>query len=282
MKVILSRKGFDAKAGGYPSPILPNGDMISLPIPENTNTYYKDLMTNNNMSYLDLMKQLGMNKFNSNSSVHLDPDIRNVRKGNNAWQPLFGQCGSSGSHLINNNVCKGDIFLFFGWFRNTVITSSGLKYDPKDKNGRHIIWGYMQIEDIITVDNIDPKTENKTILNHPHYKNSDEPDYKINNTIYVGSNNLSFDLTKPGTGVFKYDSSLVLSGDVNYKSVWKLPMFFHPTYGTKMTYHENIDRWNKNNCDCTLDSVGRGQEFVITVNNNIDNWVRNLILSNIP
>ena len=34
MKVILSRKGFDSEYGGYLSPILPNEQMISLPIPD--------------------------------------------------------------------------------------------------------------------------------------------------------------------------------------------------------------------------------------------------------
>jgi len=33
MKFILSRKGFDSKSGGYPSPIFPDGSLISLPIP---------------------------------------------------------------------------------------------------------------------------------------------------------------------------------------------------------------------------------------------------------
>lgn len=32
MKVILSRKGFDSTYGGYPSLILPDGELISLPI----------------------------------------------------------------------------------------------------------------------------------------------------------------------------------------------------------------------------------------------------------
>ena len=35
MKLIFSRKGFDSSAGGIPSPILPDGRMISLPIPAN-------------------------------------------------------------------------------------------------------------------------------------------------------------------------------------------------------------------------------------------------------
>ena len=33
MKIILSRKGFDSENGGYPSPILPNGTLLSIPIP---------------------------------------------------------------------------------------------------------------------------------------------------------------------------------------------------------------------------------------------------------
>ena len=33
MKVILSRKGFDSSNGGYPSPIFPDGQITSLPIP---------------------------------------------------------------------------------------------------------------------------------------------------------------------------------------------------------------------------------------------------------
>ncbi len=33
MKVVLSRKGFDSANGGIPSPIMPDGTMLSLPIP---------------------------------------------------------------------------------------------------------------------------------------------------------------------------------------------------------------------------------------------------------
>jgi hypothetical protein len=32
--LILSRKGFDSGFGGRPSPVLPDGRMVSLPIPE--------------------------------------------------------------------------------------------------------------------------------------------------------------------------------------------------------------------------------------------------------
>ena len=45
----------------------------------------------------------------------------------------------------------------------------------------------------------------------------------------------------PGYGIFTYDDSLVLTdANQNKRTIWRLPYFFHPTYGTKMTYHENI------------------------------------------
>ncbi len=34
MKVILSRKGMDSTSGGIASPILPDGTLLSLPIPD--------------------------------------------------------------------------------------------------------------------------------------------------------------------------------------------------------------------------------------------------------
>ena len=58
MKVILSRKGFDSEFGGYPSPILPNGQMISLPIPDqNEELRYSDVMAGDSTCY-DLMRKL--------------------------------------------------------------------------------------------------------------------------------------------------------------------------------------------------------------------------------
>ena len=44
MKLIFSRKGFDSSLGKVPSPILPDGRMIHIPIPSSTsNIMYKDL-----------------------------------------------------------------------------------------------------------------------------------------------------------------------------------------------------------------------------------------------
>jgi len=57
MKVILSRKGFDSAYGGYPSPILPDGKMVSLPIPLEDSIRYSDLKIGES-TYFDLMSSL--------------------------------------------------------------------------------------------------------------------------------------------------------------------------------------------------------------------------------
>ena len=44
MKVVLSRKGFDSSFGGYPNLIIPNNEMVMLPIPSIDDTYkYLDI-----------------------------------------------------------------------------------------------------------------------------------------------------------------------------------------------------------------------------------------------
>ncbi len=43
MKVILSRKGFDSENGGIPSAIMPNGDVVSFPIPSDDKASFSDL-----------------------------------------------------------------------------------------------------------------------------------------------------------------------------------------------------------------------------------------------
>jgi hypothetical protein len=73
-KVILSRKGFDSSCGGYPSPILPDGTMISLPIPagdnENVSPTYKDLKCGD-LSYLNwvIKNLISLNVFYNNQHL---------------------------------------------------------------------------------------------------------------------------------------------------------------------------------------------------------------------
>lgn len=281
MKIILSRKGFDSGAGGYPSPFfVKEGRLLSLPIPEENKIYttdtgrlYSDLKFENNTTYLDIMEQLGMKGFDG-KNVHLDPDINqnvlNSRKP--GWKGLFGQCDAAQHHLRNNHIQPGDLFLFFGWFREVVKIDG--KYKDVSGTDKHIIWGYMQVGEIDSISEVSEYEPWK--LDHPHYRNRN----RIANTGYIASDSLDFSPEIPGWGIFNYSDSLVLT-DPNQRnrSVWKLPQFFHPSNGTKMTYHENQKRWKLHNNNCILESVGRGQEFIITNNDRVIEWAIDLTLN---
>ena len=95
MKVILSRKGFDSSNGGYPSPILPDGTMLSLPIPDDIGLSYSEIQYNG-ITYSEIIGQLTNNNFNE-PICHLDPDIRpdlRITPAEN-WFPAFGQVHSA-------------------------------------------------------------------------------------------------------------------------------------------------------------------------------------------
>jgi len=69
MKIVLSRKGFDSKYGGYPSPILPDRNMISLPIPDYRDSIkYSNLKIDKSENYFLLMKRFWSNRFCTISS----------------------------------------------------------------------------------------------------------------------------------------------------------------------------------------------------------------------
>jgi hypothetical protein len=112
VKIKLSRKGFDSSAGGYPSPyFLEDGRLLSFPIPEDesndidTRWTYADLKFDKNFTYLDIMKQLGLKKFEG-TYVHLDPDVNNsiLDRRPEEWRGLFGQSSSAQAHLKNKGV----------------------------------------------------------------------------------------------------------------------------------------------------------------------------------
>lgn len=278
MKIILSRKGFDSGSGGYPSPILPDGTLLSLPIPDqNDVNKYSDLKVDHQTSYYDIMKQLikrelkcGKDKIklDNDTTCHLDPDLNEsiiVRP--NGFKPLFGQMDAAQSHLSNHHVEVGDLFLFFGWFRQTIIENNQLKFDPKDKEGRHIIFGYMQIGEIIKTASL-KKLVPLWLMNHPHYL--DEKRRTSNkNAIYVGSDTLSWNKQLKGADTFNYDDCLVLTKSECKRSQWQLPDCFK---SVKMTFHKESS-WKEDHFKC----VDRGQEFVVEEDEEVMQWVKDLI-----
>lgn len=265
MKIILSRKGFDSSYGGGASPIMPNGDLLSIPIPASDKKPEKGIpyaaLKYGKQSYLDLMKTLGL-KIPENRLCHFDPDLISAayqREEN--WQGIFGQQGAALTHLKNYQVTKGDIFLFFGSFKRT-IQKKKLVFD-KDYQ-RHIIFGYLIVDQII-----DPKDDlsNKTFAYHSHFKNKDL--YSPRNLVYIAANHQGF-------GGFKYRRELVLTKAGFPKSVWELPLFFHPQYGTTISRHSERDfeiRGDKT----ILQSRGIGQDFVIENNEQVMDWAKSII-----
>jgi hypothetical protein len=210
MKIILSRKGFDSGYGGYPSPILPNGQMISLPIPDTEDDIkYSDVKADRSKTCYDLMKDLnpkiksGNNwqAIDKDTKCHLDPDIYRKAIDREAnWKPCFGQSGGSQGHLGKQEVREGDLFLYFGWFRKTVYNDDKLVFDPNERD-IHAFFGYLRIGEIISVgQRFDAP---KWMEYHSHAKRS----HTKSNTIYVALNKLRRNASLPGAGRFMFNDS---------------------------------------------------------------------------
>lgn len=268
MKLIISRKGFDSSAGGVPSPIFPNGEMLSLPIPDHGSAIrYRDI-TWNGKSMGPLVEQLTVKAIRQSHGVHLDPDIRADALTNRplGWRGLFGQAGAAQSHL-STRVGKGDLFLFFGWFRQVSYNPDTGRYGYlKKAPNLHVLFGWLQIENTIGLESGRPDLA-KWMSYHPHCL----PHYPaINNTLYIAREDLTLGNKRvPGKGygsIRHYDDRLCLScKDQPKRSVWKLPMWFYPYHRSRsaLSYHDDMSRWNICQDGVLLNTAARGQEFIL-------------------
>lgn len=274
MRVILSRKGFDSGYGGYPSPILPNGEMLSIPIPIiEKDIPYNQIKVEENITYSNLMEGLygdsikveRKGKFNlADLSCHLDPDIRmKSYKRHKEWTGLFGQAGPSQSHLVNQGVTIGDIFLYFGWYRDTIQSENSLKF-VKGNNGYQALYGYLQVGEIHKINAMTPPEWMKY---HPHIKRGIHA--RDNDVIYVAAKKLSLNNQLSGYGVFKYSPDLKLTKDGLSRSRWSLPDFMKKV---KISYHSDKS-WKED----YFQSAAKGQEFVVQADKHVINWTKELI-----
>ncbi len=264
MKIIFSRKGFDWANGGTPSPVMPDGTMLSMPIPSGDDEplfalYYKD------RAYSEIMNELKPSGDFSLMNIHHDPDIRkDCRKElPEGWVPAFGQIDQAESHLENQGVKVGDLFLFFGWFGMTQEKNGHLKYISKEKD-KHMIWGYMQIGKI---------SRGKECLNYPWHPHC--YDYG-NNTIYEASEKLiinGVDTGLPGAGCLKYSKDVVLTKDDETRSRWLLPDFFKEV---NISCHKKEDFKPEG----YFQTVKIGQEFVVSSDDRVTEWAKSIIVNN--
>lgn len=269
MKLILSRKGFDSSSGGCPSPIFADGSLLSLPIPdERSSIRFRDLHykgpEGTTGNYGDLIEDLcGKSKI-ANGCAHLDPDlVRTTYPRQRNWRPLLGQSKAAQGHLANQGVGPGDLFVFFGLFR-AVENHSGHWRFIKSAPPQHIIWGWLQIEEQIKVDELSP-AQLKWTRYHPHCQHPAD----VSNTLYISSKQLTlpgYTLCKAGAGVIPTINSMnILSmPDQPQPSRWQLPVSFYPEPDKPpLSYHANLSRWKKLDNHCQLQSAFRGQEFVL-------------------
>ena len=185
MRIILSRKAFDSGSGGVPSPILDDGRMIPLPIPDKASPIrYQDLSWDGT-SVGPLVAALTKGRIPATHFAHLDPDVNpGSLPRDPGWRALFGQDGSAQGHLAKQGVTVGDLFLFFGLFRP--VTGSGSSTRPlRAAPARHVLWGWLQVGSIIGVDAC-PAGDLPWARYHPHFH---RPPSR-SNTLYLAADRL--------------------------------------------------------------------------------------------
>ncbi len=272
MKIILSRKGLDSSFGSVPSPILPDGRLVPVPIPE-IHRPEPSLPTLADLSLwsgppdistADLMTQVSRGKMNGSTTVHLDPDLDSLTIARRpGWRGAFGQSGAAERHLQNQGVTIGDLFLFFGWFRQVECRNGSLRF-VRGAEDVHVLFGYLQIGEICPVDRSAEFPD--WLRSHPHAVSSA---CESLDTIYIGADQLSVPgvgvADVPGFGRFRrYHDDLRLTAPGRSRSIWRLPADFMPGERAALSYHQNESRWTRaDDGSVLLRSVGRGQEFVV-------------------
>ncbi len=223
MKIVLSRKGFDSAAGKAPSPIV-NGRPVSMPIPatRSSATTYADIGLG------DLVERITTGRMGRMHLCHPDPMFVGE-------ECIFGQVDAAQSHLSNQGVGVGDLFLFFGLFA-----------DEATGERHHRFFGYLRVQERHLVSDIsdDMRLELEQ-LKHPHVLGMKAP----NNTIYRGE----------GRTALKAHPGLRLTQTGGPLSRWIVPTWMRER---GLTYHSKPTRWIG---ESSLDSVARGQEFVCDV-----------------
>ena len=286
MRIILSRKGFDSGYGGWASPILPDGRMLSLPIPASNGVVsYDELSAGDGVSYLDIMRQLRHGQENklvlshktwlpSQQRImsHLDPDlVASVVERLPGWRGMFGQSNAASSHLLNHHVGPGDLFLFFGRFHRVERVHGRLS--PAHEPDMHAIWGYMLVGEILEGSKRTSFPE--WALRHPHVQECflDSPAHKHNQIFIAAPVIPGTDI--PGWGRFLWDERLRLTKpDSPRVCDWQLHKSFRDV--DDMTYHCGSASFGWHHG--TFKAAQKGQEFVIPEGHRaVEAWAMELI-----
>lgn len=262
MKIVFSRKGFDTKNGGVPSPILPDGRLCSLPIPDEASQIkYRDISCGD-LNLGHIVEQLTKRKTRSHHKAHLDPDLNaEALPRKKGWTGIFGPGGAAITHLNNHEFGEDDLFLFFGWFRETEWHDGILRY-IRTAPHLHVLFGWLQVGRIVPARKF-TKTDRTWADYHPHFHRS-RLDWA---EIHVGRDSLCLPINHSplhGFGVFPaYRDNLRLTAPKATRSIWRLPQWFHPNKRKALSCHADGKWWQKSGDWVNLTTVPIGQEFVL-------------------
>lgn len=267
MKVVLSRKGFDSSIGGHASPILPDGKMVSLPIPSSHDTLrYEDVLTRAGMTCTQLLRELHSNADLTGKGAHLDPDLSasSLSHRPRGWRPSLGQNNQAASHLQDQEVGLGDLFLFYGWFKRTIRSGDRLRFEADSSS--HTIFGYLEISEVYrTLNNMALPSWMSSHLHCALHRVNNR-----HNMIYVATDRLSWNRSLPGAGLFDYSQRQVLTAPGRSRSKWSLdPAVFGDA---NISYH-SANAWRAG----YFQSYSRGQEYVIQDTANVERWAQDLV-----
>lgn len=216
-----------------------DGRPLSIPIPAKD----RSETTYDDLGLGGTVERITKGRHTGGSLCHNDPMFDN-------GTCYFGQTGMAQSHLRYNNVGLGDVFVFFGLFSDL---------DGSDRH--HRIFGYLKVEGIVQLGSTPRLEEPVRGLRHRHAHTLGS--WNDNNTLYFGAGNTAksaseeLRLSKPGENV----------------SVWKVPNWLKDA---GLTFHLDTKRWLARD---TLQTVGRGQEFVTDISGRSDarQWLNTIL-----
>jgi hypothetical protein len=220
------------------------------------------------------VERLSAGQITADRPCHLDPDLdAGALPRRPGWRGALGQAGAAQSHLSNQGLTVGDIFIFWGLFQDNSGAPAWQFHGPRE----HRIFGWLQIAEVWTIGD-NPKELLAThpwLSAHPHTQSGDWPE---TNTVYVAAERLILDgrrLALPGWGLLRSGYRLTASGSQS-PSVWNVPAWLDVTQGgVGLSYHPPA-RWQSAG---RLKAASRGQEFVAHIGERADarQWLVNLL-----
>jgi hypothetical protein len=251
--------------------------MLALPIPdERSPVSYADLRWRGR-DVGELVRRLTRGEQQHRSGAHLDPDLRADALPRAAgWRPALGQLGAAQGHLRNRAVGPGDLFLFWGLYRDV---DRDLRWVGR---ARHVIWGWLQVGAVAGVDELVRPALRTTSWRwaggHPHLVYPPDP----SNTLYVAADRLSVPGARAAAaGVLEHfhPARQLTAPDARTPSSWLLPAFMMPNGRPALSYHDDPARWTRQGTHVALQAASRGQEFVLDASlyDGALDWVASLL-----